>query len=264
MRKTTVMATAIAAWALIALAPGARAQDADAIVKKARNLTAAAKTVMTHSRMVITAKDGKTTEREIVQYAKDDANGLARTVIEFRSPKSVKGTRFLTMDNDKGKSDQWIFLPGLGKVRRIAASEGSGNFMGTDFSYDDMSMMDRDTSLDDHAILGGETLNGADCWKIQSTPKTADYQYAKTVLWIDKANSRIYKAELYDKRGAVVKILEISGYKDVQGYDTATQTKVSTVAAGTSTTIYILEVKYDETIPEAVFTTTYLETGRAR
>jgi hypothetical protein len=69
---------------------------------------------------------------------------------------------------------------------------------------------------------------------------------------------------MYDKRGMLVKVMEMSAYKDVQGRDTPTQVKVSTVAAGTSTTIYMDIVKYDDPIPEGVFTTTYLETGRAR
>jgi hypothetical protein len=58
--------------------------------------------------------------------------------------------------------------------------------------------------------------------------------------------------------------MEISGYRDIQGRDTPTETKVSTVAAGTSTTIYMDIVKYNDPIPEGVFTTAYLETGRVR
>jgi outer membrane lipoprotein-sorting protein len=167
------------------------------------------------------------------------------------------------MDNAAGKSDQWIFLPALGKVRRIASSESGGSFMGTDFSYDDMSLMSRDVSEDTHSILREETLNGAACYVIQSLPKNAaDFQYAKTVSWVDKSNYRMYKVELYNKCGAVEKLMELSGYKNVQGRDTATQTKVSTIAAGTSTTIYMDIIKYDDPIPE--FTTAYLETGRAR
>jgi outer membrane lipoprotein-sorting protein len=183
----------------------------------------------------------------------------------FQSPATVKGTRFLTMDNDKGKSDQWIYLPALGKVRRIASSESGGSFMGTDFSYDDMSLMSRDVSEDAHTLLREETLNGASCYVIQSLPKDpADFQYAKTVSWVDKSSYRMYKVELYNKRGAVEKLMETSAYKDVLGRDTPTQTKIATVADGTSTTIYTDIIKYDDPIPEGVFTTTYLETGRAR
>jgi outer membrane lipoprotein-sorting protein len=168
------------------------------------------------------------------------------------------------MDNTSGKSDQWIFLPALGKVRRIASTESGGSFMGTDFSYDDMSLMDRDVGLDTHAILREESLDGTLCYVIQSVPKDSGFSYSKILSWIDKANYRVYKRELYDRRGGLEKVMEISGYTDVQGRDTPTQTKVSTVAAGTSTTIHGDIVKYDDPIPEGVFTTAYLETGRAR
>jgi outer membrane lipoprotein-sorting protein len=168
------------------------------------------------------------------------------------------------MDNASGKSDQWIFLPALGKVRRIASSESGSSFMGTDFSYDDMSLMDRDIDLDTHTILREEALNGAACYVIQSVPKNSDFQYSKMVSWVDKSSYRIYKRELYNKRGAVEKVIEISSYKDIQGRDTPTRTKISTVATGTSTTIYMDIIKYDEPIPEGVFTTAYLETGRVR
>jgi outer membrane lipoprotein-sorting protein len=241
----------------------AGAQNAASIVDAARNRIRA-DTMSSRSRMVITAKNGSSTERVIDQYSKDDARGLGRTVIVFQTPATVKGTRFLTLENAAGNDDQWIFLPSLGKVRRIASSEGGSNFMGTDFSYDDMSLMNRDITLDTHTILSEETVNGAACYVIQSVPKDNGFQYSKTVSWIDKASYRIYKSEMYDKRGTLLKLMEISGYRDVQGRDTATQTKVSTVTAGASTTIYMDIIKYDDPIPEGVFTTAYLETGRLR
>jgi outer membrane lipoprotein-sorting protein len=257
--KRVVVLTAMLTAFILAIS----AQDASAIMDQAKNLRSA-QTMSTRSRMVITAKDGSTTERVIDQYAKDDPRGNARAVIVFQSPATVRGTRFLTMDNTSGKSDQWIFLPAIGKVRRIAASESGGNFMGTDFSYDDMSMLDRDTDRDTHTILREEPLNGAACYVIQSVPRADDYQYSKTVSWIDKANYRVYKSELYNKRGTLLKTMEMSGYTTVQGHDTPAQTKVSTVSAGTSTTIYMDIIRYDDPIPEGVFTTAYLETGRAR
>jgi hypothetical protein len=106
------------------------AQDAAAVMRAAKDRIQW-DTKSSRSRMVISARNGSTTERVIDQYAKDGANGYARSVIVFQSPATVRGTRFLTMDNASGKSDQWIFLPGIGKVRRIASSEGGGNFMGT-------------------------------------------------------------------------------------------------------------------------------------
>jgi outer membrane lipoprotein-sorting protein len=238
------------------------AQDAVSIMNSAKNRVQT-DTISSRSRMVITARDGSTTERVIDQYSKDGPNG-ARTVIVFQRPANVAGTRFLTMDNISGDSDRWIYLPSLGRVRRIAASESGGSFMGTDFSYDDISSMDRDLSLDAHTLLREETLNGNPCYVIQSIPRDSSYQYSKTITWINKTSYLIYKSEMYNRRGELVKVMEMSNFSDVQGRLTPMQTKISTVTAGTSTTIYMEIIKYDDPIPEGVFTAAYLETGRSR
>jgi outer membrane lipoprotein-sorting protein len=238
------------------------AQDAASIMNSVRDRIHM-ETMSTRARMVITAKNGNTSERIIDQYSKDGPNG-ARAVIVFQSPASVAGTRFLTMENASGDTDQWIFLPSLSRVRRIAASESGGSFMGTDFSYDDISSADRDVFFDTHTLLREETLNGNLCYVIQSVPKDSSYQYSKTISWIDKNNFLIYKAEMYNRRNELVKLMEMTDFKDIQGRITPMQTIISTVSAGTSTTIYMEIVKYDDPIPEGVFTTAYLETGRVR
>jgi len=256
MKKISVLAL------LLLGATFLNAQDGASIMNSAKNRIQS-NTISSRSRMVITAKDGSTTERLIDQYSKDGPNG-GRTMIVFQRPANVAGTRFLTMDTASGTTDQWIFLPSLGKVRRIAASESGGSFMGTDFSYDDISALDRDASLDTHTLLREETLNGRACHVIESVPKDSSFQYSKTVSWIDKENYLIYKAEMYKRRGEPVKLMEMSDFRDMQGRMTPMRTKISTVGAGTSTTIFLDIMKYDDPIPEAVFTTAYLETGRVQ
>jgi outer membrane lipoprotein-sorting protein len=238
------------------------APDALSIVRASRDRIKA-ETVSTRSRMVIQGKDGSTSERLIDQYSKDGPRGH-RAVIVFQKPDTVAGTRFLTMENSGGADDRWIFLPSLGKVRRVAASEGSGSFMGTDFSYDDISSASRGADLDTHALLREEDLGGAACYVIQSMPKDSAYQYSKMVQWITKDSKIVMKIELYNKQNTLVKRVEMGGLKDVQGQLTITVTKITTLAAGTSTTINIDIIKYDDPIPESVFTTAYLETGRSR
>jgi len=212
--------------------------------------------------MVLSAKNGTVTERTIDQYSKKDSKGNNRAIIVFQDPASVKGTRFLTIENPGRDNDQWIYLPSLGKVRRIAASEGSGSFMGSDFSYDDISSADRNVDLDNHRILREEKFRDKDCYVIESTSRDANYQYSKMIQWIDKENYVTYKVELYDKRGTQVKLLEILELKDVQGRLAAMVTKMTTLAAGTSTSLNVVMIKYDDSIPETVFTTNFLETGR--
>ena len=266
MQKKAMMLFTLLMGALFALhaqdAVDAGRPDALSIVRSSRDRIKA-DTTSTRSKMVIQAKNGSTTERQMDQYSKDGPKG-SRTVIVFQQPASVAGTRFLTMENPGGADDRWIYLPSLGKVRRVAASEGSGSFMGTDFSYDDISSMSRDAELDTHTVLREEEFAGELCYVIQSVPKDSSYQYSKMVQWIGKDTLIVMKIELYDKRNTLVKTVEMSGLKDIQGRLTVTVTKISTHAAGTSTTINMDIVRYDDPIPEAVFTTNYLETGKAR
>lgn len=238
------------------------AQDAREIIDAARNRIDA-QTVSTRSQMVLESKGTVTGERLIDQYSRDTPEGN-RTIIVFQKPATVAGTRFLTMEKKNSDDDRWIFLPSLGKVRRIAASEGSGSFMGTDLSYDDISSTDREVSLDTHTLLREESLSGKVCHVIESIPIDKDYQYSKMISWIDKECFVAWKIELYGKNGELVKVLEVLETAVVQSRITPMRTRMTTVADQTSTTINVKIIKYDEKIPEGVFTVDYLETGRVR
>ena len=240
----------------------AQSADAQSIVRSSRDRIQA-DTISTRSRMVIRARDGTTSERLIDQYSKDGPRG-SRNVIVFQQPAAVAGTRFLTMENPSGSDDRWIYLPSLGRVRRIAASEGSGSFMGTDFSYDDISSMNRNVELDNHTLLREETLDGSPSYVIESTPKDSSYQYSRMIQWINKDTLIAMKVELYDRRNTLVKTLVISSVQENQGRLSPSVTTMTTHAAGTSTTLTSEIIRYDDPIPETVFTTEYLESGRTR
>jgi hypothetical protein len=258
----TIIASCAFAGCLVAsaAAQGAAALGADEIIRSSRDRIQS-KTVSTRSRMIISAKDGSETERLVDQYSSDDGS-QTKTVVIFQKPASVAGTRFLTISNTDREDDRWIFLPALGKVRRIAASEGSSSFMGTDLSYDDVSSADRAVDADTHSLIREEALDGKDSWVIESKPKNSGYQYSKMISWIEKSTRIARKIELYDRKGELVKVLEILKAEDKQGRLTPTVTRMSTVKAKTSTTIYVEIVKYDDPIPASVFTTKFLETGR--
>ncbi|HNY20513.1 MAG TPA: outer membrane lipoprotein-sorting protein [Treponemataceae bacterium] len=254
------IAIALAALALISQI--ALAEDADAIVRASRDRIDA-KTVSSRSRMVIAAKNGTTTERLLDQYSADSDDGT-KTLIVFQKPAGIAGTRFLTIGKKSAGDDRWIYLPALGKVRRIAASEGSGSFMGTDMSYDDISSANRESGQDSHRLLREENLSGVACYVIESAPKDASYQYSKMVSWIEKESKVSRKIDLYDRKGALVKTLEVLKTEAIQGRLTPTVTKMSTVSEGTSTTINVEIMKYDDKIPDGVFTTDYLSTGKVK
>ena len=64
--------------------------------------------------------------------------------MEFVSPADVKGTKFLSYSHIKKDDDQWLYLPALKRVKRIASKNKSGSFMGSEFSYEDLSSFDAD------------------------------------------------------------------------------------------------------------------------
>ncbi|MDR3247227.1 MAG: outer membrane lipoprotein-sorting protein [Treponema sp.] len=238
------------------------AQNAEEIVRASRDRIQA-DTIYTRSTMTLTAKNGSATTRVIEQFSKDGPQGN-RIVVVFHQPKSVAGTRFLTMENPGKEDDRWIFLPDRGRVQRIAASDGSKSFVGTDLSNDDVSSASRNADLDQHTLLREENLGGNPCYVIQSVPKDQAYQYSKMIQWIDKNTKVSHKIDLYDKRDVLVKTLEILLLEDRDGRLTPIQTRMTTHAAGTSTQIFVDEIRYDARIPDGIFTQEYLATGRPR
>jgi len=271
MKRTIFVTLLLALCAAVSLAQ--TSLSADQVVEKSRNRLEA-DTVKTLSSMVITGKKGDTRNLIIEQYSKDDAAGNSRTLISFpntkdssrNNPKSVVDTRFLTLEREGAESDQWIYLPEMGKTRRIAGSAKSGAFMGTDMSYDDIDSANRSADKDTHRIVKEETYKGngveAACYVIESVPKDKTYQYSKMLSWIDKSTFTSYRIELYDKKGAHVKDMAMWDFADKQGRLTPLKMRVSTLTKGTNTLVTTDSIEYDGSLPEGLFTTKYLETGR--
>ncbi|MDR2746587.1 MAG: outer membrane lipoprotein-sorting protein [Treponema sp.] len=253
---------ALCCAAMLAAAAALPAQNAEEIVRGSRDRIQA-DSIYTRSTMVLRAKNGGETRRVIEQFSKDGPRGT-RVLIVFHEPKSVAGTRFLTMENPGKEDDRWIFLPDRGRVQRIPMADGSKSFVGTDFSNDDISSADRNADLDLHSLLREEDLGGNPCYVIQSIPKDSAYQYSKMVQWIDKNTKVCRKIELYDKRDTLVKTLEILKLEDKDGRLSPTQTRMTSHAAGTYTQINVDLIRYDAQIPEGFFTQEYLATGRSR
>lgn len=235
-------------------------ESADAIMSATRS-KAVIESVGTRARMEIQRNGTTLAELLVDQYSLRQENNQ-RTFLEIKAPANVKGTRFLMIAKN-GTVDQRIYLPSLGKVRRITGeSEGTESFLGTDFSYNDLSYMERESGLDTYQLLREEAYGGAQCYVIEAKPKNPKSEYAKTVIWVEKAAKQFVKIEFYDKKDVLVKILEMSQYEMMQGVSTPMNTKMTTLATNTATIIHIVKMQYNMTIPEKIFTSRYLEQGR--
>lgn len=215
-------------------------------------------------RMDLIEKDGSTESRVVEEYGrnKDD---LTDIVMIFKSPASVKDTRFLQKQNANTADDKWIYLPALKSTRRVASSEGSKSFMGTDATYDDMNT--RNIDDDAHELIAEESKAAGnttyDCYKVKSTPVNASSsQYSFKMIWVDKKTMLPVYTEMYDKKGSLLKILTVESIQNVNGYDTPMVDFLQNVQTGHSTRLVITNIEVDKTIPDRVFTSNFLNTGK--
>ena len=206
-------------------------------------------------------KNNAVSMRIIEMFVQKNSKNESRSLIIFHSPASVKNTRFLSIENKGRANDQWIYLPALKRVRRIAASEGNKSFMGTDLTYNDMGA--RNVDNDTHTQTGEKIFDGRPCYLVQSVPKDLnDSQYSRRISWIDKERMIPLKMEMYDKEGKLIKIMRMENIKKIQGIWTPLITSMENVQTRHKTVITITKLVYNEKLPNGIFTTRFLQTGR--
>lgn len=257
MKKTALVCMLCAGAALLLTAE----ETPESIVRAART-QAAIKSIGTRAKMELQKSGATLIELVVDQYSLRDSQENQRTFLEIKAPASMKGTRFLMIVKD-GTVDQRIYLPSLGKIRRIAGeADGTESFLGTDFSYNDLAYMERNSDLDTYTMLDDKDYNGMHCYVIEAKPKNTKSEYSKTHVWIEKDTKHFIKTEFFDKKGTLVKVIEMSNYETIQGISTPMITKMTTLATGTATVIHVVKMQYNMNIPDKVFTARYLEQGR--
>lgn len=216
-------------------------------------------------RMILVDKDGDTSSRRIQTLILNE-NNLTKTITLFLEPASIRNTRFLTVENEGRADDQWIFLPSLRKVKRIASGEKDGSFMSSDFSYSDMGSSGNSVDDSIQTILREEKYNGRNCYVVESIPKTGtDKNYGRYITWVDKISWLTLKVEFFSKDGRT-KIKELNSEDIVKeaGHWIAKKITMETLENGHRTILEIKQVKYDISLNPGYFTTTFLETGRVK
>ncbi len=209
------MMSALAAVILALPSSSFAGDDPGKILEKA---TSARELDVSFSKMSLTIDNGKgqTRNRKIevrTKMFKEGGKTVEKKLYIFTDPADVKGTGVLAFDYQDKEDDMWVYLPALRKTRRIVSSSKSKAFMGSEFSYADMSS----PKIGDYnlKILKSEKVDGDDCWSIEATPKNKSIGeaegYAKKVIWISKKSYMIRKSVFYDLKGALLKELTSKG-----------------------------------------------------
>lgn len=217
--------------------------------------------------MTLIDKNNHKRVRQLKTYAKDKGEDTLKLMF-FLSPADVENTGFLTYDyEDSSKDDdQWLYLPELRKVKRIASSDKSSSFMGSDFTYSDITS--RNVEDYNYKIMKEPLVKGHKTWQMLVTPKTGkivdETGYTKSIVFVRQDNFVVIQALNYIKLGKKLKYMMVTGLEKIDGIWTITKMQMVTKKGKKTlhkTVLDFSNIKYNQDLQESFFTTRTLEVG---
>ena len=218
-------------------------------------------------RMTLIDKSGHRRVREIRSFTRDQGKDEQR-ILFFRSPADVRNTGFLTFDYDEAgrDDDQWLYLPALSKTKRIASSDKSGSFMGSDLNYSDMTRRDLDQY--DFKLIKEPAVKGHKTWLIEAKPRTREERdssgYKKELLFVRQDNFMVIRAVHWTSEGGRLKYQEVKELKRIDGIWVATKSQVATKKNKKTLHKTLLEfhnVRFNQDLPKDTWSKRRLEQG---
>jgi hypothetical protein len=217
--------------------------------------------------MILIDKNGNERLREMKIFSKDKGKDTLRMQF-FLAPADVKDTGFLTYDYYSGEKDddQWLYLPDLRKTKRIATSDKSSAFMGSDFSYADMTRRVIDEW--NYKILKEDEVDGQKVWLVEAVPvsKAVEdrYGYKKSILFVRQDIFIEVRAIHVLQEAQKVKYMEVKGLEKIDGIWVPTERWIKTTRSKRAlhrTKLIWDNVRLNQDLEESFFTVRQLEKG---
>lgn len=200
--------------------------------------------------MVLVDRNQKERRRTMESYVVE-IDGLLKTFAEFLDPADIRGTRFLSWENADEDDTQYLYLPELGRARRIVSSQKRLQFVNTDFTYEDMQRRKPDEDI--HRIVREDVYCGYPIYVLESIPKKGTSQYSKRISFIEKKSSVAVVIDFFDRNGEVVKNFRVFDLRLIDGIWTVMHMGMRDLKANHRTEMFIREVKYNTGIPTGIF-----------
>ncbi len=164
-----------------------------------------------HLTMVLRSRDGNERSREMrVRGLELEGHG-EKTLVVFEKPRDLAGIVLLTFTRPEARDEQWLYLPALKRVKRLASGDQSGSFMGSEFAYEDVGS--QEVANFTYRYLRDDTIAGAETYVVERRPLDRSSGYRRQVVWVDKAEYRPLRIDYYDHRVALLKTLEFEDYR---------------------------------------------------
>ncbi|MYE12107.1 MAG: outer membrane lipoprotein-sorting protein [Gammaproteobacteria bacterium] len=211
--------------------------------------------------MVLRDRHGRESVRQMRFKVLEVAEDGDKSLFVFDQPRDVQGTALLTHAHINAQDDQWLYLPALKRVKRISAGRRSGSFMGSEFSYEDMSPPEVEEYT--YAYLRDEACGDLTCTVTEQVPLDEKSGYSRKVVWQDTGELRTWKMELYDRKGSHLKTLTLENYRQYldQYWRAGRQTMVNHLT-GASTVLEWTDFQFRTNLDDGEFTQTALRRVR--
>jgi outer membrane lipoprotein-sorting protein len=208
--------------------------------------------------MILKNKWGAEQTRKAVQLL-GRYDGVEKKILFITSPAIVKNTAFMNFSYSGAENERWIYLPALGMVKRISSGGGDQGFMGSDFAFDDL--VQRRPDRDRHTIVRDEVYQGRECHVVESILPEDEASYGRMVTWVADDIWIGLRREFYDRKGVLVKTLEVMGLEQIGWFWTISEMTMTTLKTGHSTTMKLSDLTIDTGLTEDDFTEERMKQG---
>ena len=221
--------------------------------------------------MILIDRRGNQRIRKMKGFRKD-YGADKKNINFFLSPADVRNVAFLSYewDDENKEDDNWLYLPAVGKPKRISSGNKKDSFMGSDFSYADMNGLEIN-DWEFKFLKENDKVGGFDCWVIEAKPKAAKKKqviaetgYLKTISWIRKDNMMSVQSKMYVKKGKKIKYFSASDIEQTQGIWTAKKLSMVTKKGKRtqhSTVLLFDNLIYNKGVEDSTFTVQRMERG---
>ena len=227
-----------------AITASAASQNADEILKRVEKNISSDNRIFESTMIIHGARSSRTiTSRSYVV-------GDKKSFTEYLSPAREQGTKMLKLDNQL-----WIYSPSTDRIIQISGHMLRQSVMGSDLSYEDMMDDRKLTDVYAATVTGNETVDGRNTWILSLTAKVPDVAYYSRKMWIDTERYIPLTEELFAKSGQLLKRTTLSDVRPIEGrWFPFTVIYKDLLKQGDGTEFRITSIKFNQKIPEYIFT----------
>jgi hypothetical protein len=221
-------------------------------------------------RMRLFDRHGRMSERRLTLLAMKGGPGRPapgdRTLIRFSYPNDIKGTAFLVWEQPNADDERFLYLPSLGRVRRIAGSEAQESFVGSDLTFEDIGGREFDDYTyrlidDPNAAWTGPDGVKHPAYTLESRNRDANARFPRVISRVRRDNFVVVHAVIYNRRDEPQKTFEVLELAQVKGYWTSMALRMTDALQRTRTELVLDSVEYDVGLKPDAFSRRELERG---